>query len=281
MLRLENDFLAVEVAEFGAELQRIYDKRSQKDVLWDGNPDVWTSRAPWLFPIIGQLRDKKIRIRGQEYALPMHGFASKSLFAAEKRSETEAEFTLCANEETMKVYPWPFVLRILYRLDGAALGIRVQISCSDNQSMDFSFGAHPGFLCAEGDSIVFPADEQLSMQRLELATHLLAPESTAIPSKIVLREALFDDDAMLIHRPKSTKACLLKADGSSVHFDFGPVPWVGIWSKKRKGLQYVCIEPWYGVDDPVDAQGDMENKLDIVHLPAGETFEMNLRITPI
>lgn len=280
LICLENDSIYVEISDYGAELQRILDKRNRRDALWKSHPDIWTSRAPWLFPIIGQLKDHSIRIHGTEYAIPMHGFASKSVFECQQLSGVEAIFTLRANQETLKVYPWPFLLRICYCLEDAAVCIRVQISCTEDQAMDFSFGAHPGFLCSEEDTLVFPSDERLYFHRLEPSTHLLASEAAEMPAEITLREELFDDDALLVHHPKSTGAMLLRKDNTGMRFDFGQVPWVGIWSKKRKGLKYVCIEPWYGVDDPIDAAGDIEHKLDVVHLPAGEVFEMNMRISP-
>ena len=280
LICLENDSISLEISDCGAEMQRILDKRNRREVLWRSDPDVWSSCAPWLFPVVGQLRNHSVRIRGTEYAIPMHGFASKSAFECRRLSDAEAVFTLRANAETLKVYPWPFLLEIRYRLEDAAVCIRVRISCEEDRDMDFSFGAHPGFMCAEGDALAFQADERLCVHRLEPSTHLLAPEHVEIPAGITLREELFDDDAMLIRAPRSTCASLLRQDGAGVRFEFGQVPWVGVWSKRRKGLKYVCIEPWFGVDDPVDAVGDMEQKLDVVHLPAGEVFEMNMRISP-
>lgn len=280
LICMENDSICLEVSDRGAEMRRILDKGNRREVLWRSDPDVWTSCAPWLFPVVGQLRNHSVRIRGTEYAIPMHGFASESAFECRRISDAEAVFVLRANPETLKVYPWPFLLEICYRLEGAAVCIRVRISCAEDQSMDFSFGAHPGFMCAEGDILTFRTDGLLSVHRLEPSTHLLSPGHEEIPAAITLREELFDDDAMLIHRPRSTSASLLRQDGTGVRFDFGQVPWVGVWSMRRKGLKYVCIEPWFGVDDPVDAVGDMEQKLDVVHLPAGEAFEMNMRISP-
>ena len=44
--RMENDDLLVEVADMGAEMQRIWDKRRGREVLWNGRSDVWKRRAP-------------------------------------------------------------------------------------------------------------------------------------------------------------------------------------------------------------------------------------------
>ena len=37
-VKLENEFLCVEIAEMGAEVTRIYDKTEDNEILWEGNP---------------------------------------------------------------------------------------------------------------------------------------------------------------------------------------------------------------------------------------------------
>lgn len=277
---LENEYLRVAISAQGAEMRSILNKRNNTEQLWHGAAAVWQDRAPWLFPMIGQLRNGSYRMNGKSYAMPMHGFASKAIFDTEQISDQEVAFTLCANADTLAVFPWKFCLKIRYCLSGSDLLIDCAVSCLDNEDMYFSFGAHPGFLCAPGDTVFFPEDTALCCQRLDEATHLLLPETENIPPAIILNEALFDDDAMLLRTPNSTYAELKRADGTGVRFSFGKTTWVGLWSRAKAGLPYICIEPWHGVDDPINATGELTEKQDIVHLPAGKTFEMHLCISP-
>ena len=46
-----------------------------------------------------------------------------------------------------------------------------------------------------------------------------------------------------------------------------------------KGMPYVCVEPWLGVDDPVDADGDIRRKQAIERLQPGESRTLRLAIT--
>ena len=277
---LENAVLRVELSPKGAEMRSILKKDTGKEQLWYGDPAVWADRSPWLFPLIGQLRNNVYCVNGQSYTMPMHGFASSALFRAEQHSASEAEFILDATDETLLLFPWRFELRIVYRLDDNCLHIDCSVHCLDDEDMYFSFGAHPGFLCQPGDTVTFTADTKLVCQRLEDGSHLLLPDTVEIVPSVVLKEELFDDDAMLLRAPQSKTAVLNRADGTGVRFSYGQAAWVGLWSRKRAGLPYICIEPWHGVDDPVDATGKMEDKLDIVHLPAGEVFTMQLCIEP-
>src|SRR3712207_7898275 len=66
--------LQAQLSSNGAELVRLQDEQG-RDLLWDGNPAFWTGRSPLLFPIVGQVRDGRMRVNGREYELPRHGFA--------------------------------------------------------------------------------------------------------------------------------------------------------------------------------------------------------------
>jgi galactose mutarotase-like enzyme len=46
--------------------------------------------------------------------------------------------------------------------------------------------------------------------------------------------------------------------------------YMGIWS--TKGADFVCIEPWCGIADTVDATGKLEEKEGIQSLNPGEVF---------
>lgn len=38
LMKLENERLCVEIADLGAEVTRIYDKKNETDVLWEADP---------------------------------------------------------------------------------------------------------------------------------------------------------------------------------------------------------------------------------------------------
>ena len=55
---------------------------------------------------------------------------------------------------------------------------------------------------------------------------------------------------------------------------------LGFWSMSGKGLPYVCIEPWWGLDDPWNASGKIEEKPLIEALASGgrRVFEIKIVI---
>ena len=61
---------------------------------------------------------------------------------------------------------------------------------------------------------------------------------------------------------------------------FGRVPWLGLWSRTGGGLRYICIEPWFGVDDEAIADRQLIHKTGIQRLAQGEEFAMDIGIHP-
>ena len=77
---LENDVLRIEVNDFGAELARIYDKKADREVLWNADPAYWNRHAPVLFPFVGALQDNQYQYNIKTYEVGQPGFACDSVF---------------------------------------------------------------------------------------------------------------------------------------------------------------------------------------------------------
>ena len=72
---LENEKLKVKILGKGAELRSIYGKENGLEYVWNADPKYWNRASPVLFPFIGNLKNKKYRHNGVEYAMGQHGFA--------------------------------------------------------------------------------------------------------------------------------------------------------------------------------------------------------------
>ena len=53
--------------------------------------------------------------------------------------------------------------------------------------------------------------------------------------------------------------------------NFNGFPYLGIWS--AKDADFVCIEPWCGIADSVNATGNLEDKEGINILTPDQSFE--------
>ena len=55
MHTIENEELRVMISDHGAELSGIFDKKNNREVLWNADPKYWKRHAPVLFPNVGRL----------------------------------------------------------------------------------------------------------------------------------------------------------------------------------------------------------------------------------
>ena len=73
--KLENELIAIEVEEHGAELKSLVRKNTGKEYMWKADPKFWGRTSPVLFPFVGAVKEKQFRTKGQTYTMGQHGFA--------------------------------------------------------------------------------------------------------------------------------------------------------------------------------------------------------------
>ena len=68
-----------------------------RDLLWPGDPAIWSDISPILYPVVGWTRDGEERVEGVRYPLGLHGFARFETFAVETSTPDFARLTLGDN----------------------------------------------------------------------------------------------------------------------------------------------------------------------------------------
>ena len=100
-------------------------------------------------------------------------------------------------------------------------------------------------------------------------------QSNTLPST----HGLFKDDALIVQAPKSNAIRLAHHQkGPVLTLGFNNYPYLGIWSKPNPEATFICIEPWHGIADPQDTDGEFTQKEGIIALPAAETFNCRYSI---
>src|ERR1700692_3023746 len=140
---LRSSELTAEIDAHGAQLStlRVRDARA---LLWNGDPAVWSGRAPLLFPIVGVLVDGSYRWGSKTYRLPRHGFARDRTFSIEEVTSSTAVLSLNADEASLLVYPFRFELTARFELVGPTLSVTTSIRNMGDTDMPLRFGYHPG-----------------------------------------------------------------------------------------------------------------------------------------
>jgi len=275
MFIIENDFLTVGVNPFGAELWSVVSKKSGKEYIWQGNPEIWNGRAPVLFPICGRLSGDSYEYGGKRYSLPKHGFARRNQFEITLYDSNSATLALRSNNKFKNVYPFDFELYVRFVLDGRTLKTIYTVVNSDSDKMYFSIGAHPAYNVEIGGSVVFSEKGRIETLLTNSAGLVISDKRKLLAEcddTLVLDGHNFDDDALIFEAPKSESVEVKDPDGkTAVKMTYGKVPYLLLWSKP--GAPYVCVEPWHGIPDFDDGDRPFEEKRAIVAVESGKEFE--------
>ncbi len=288
-IKLENDLLEVTINSFGAELSSITGKETGTQYLWDADEKFWKRSAPVLFPFVGSLKNKKYTVDGKDYPMGQHGFARDMEFSVVSETKDEAWFELRSNDDTLAKFPFEFVLKIGYRLDGNDIKVTWHVENPGDKELLFSIGGHPAFMCPVTEDgkqsdyyLKFDADKALtygllgSDGLLDRDDYLLGVD---INGYCAIDKHMFDKDALIIEHFQASKVSLCTPDKKpylTVSFD---APLFGLWSPAGKGAPFVCIEPWYGRCDRADFSGELKDREYGNVLAVGETFEKSYDIT--
>lgn len=276
---LSNKLLSAKINSKGAELFS-FQNNSNREYIWNGNPDFWGNHSPVLFPIVGTLKNNSYRFNDTTYQLARHGFARDFEFKILFQSTSEVVFSLQSNEKTKLVYPFNFELQISYSLKENELEIGYKISNNDKSIMPFSIGGHPAFalpLDFENYTLVFEKEENLLSYPLE--DDLLSDKSFIIPmndKRLPLTYSLFEKDALIFKQLNSNCISIEENGIPIVHFKYNDFPNFGIWTKNK--APFICLEPWLGYSDTINTTGNILEKEGIQLLHAKEIFDCSFSI---
>ena len=183
--------------------------------------------------------------------------------------------------ETLKKYPFPFVLRLGYKLSEEGVTVNWTVTNPADSDMFFSIGGHPAFNCnLEADKLLFLKQDKPCGS---IKTNIIAGDGSGCLSnkskeialddgKLSLSYELFDEDALIIQDSQADKVVLLDSSGAEIVAVSFDSPLFGIWSPAGKKAPFVCIEPWYGRCDRVNFSGDISEREYGNHLGGHESF---------
>ncbi|MCS5422459.1 MULTISPECIES: aldose 1-epimerase family protein [Psychrilyobacter] len=269
----------------GAELKSLKFLKNNEEFMWNADPEFWGRTSPVLFPIVGGLKDGKYSYHGITYEMGQHGFARDNKFEVISKEENRVVFLLESNEETLKKYPFEFKLYLEYSLKNGCLSIEYRVENLSHEEIYFSVGAHPAFsIPTDRDTKI--SDYYLEFEKNETAS-ILPLEGRNISrntikflensKKIELSEDLFKDDAFIFKGLNSKKVSLkCKKNTRVVTMDYSNFEYIAFWNKV--GAEFVCLEPWNGIADFVDASGRLEEKDGIIKLEGHGEYRASLKI---
>lgn len=286
LIEITSGALTARINPRGAELWSLTDADGREHMTV-ADPAFWTGHAPLLFPIVGALNSGRFRIGERDYAMAKHGFARTSQFDVVESGADRALFRLTGSVRTRAAYPFAFALDLEFRIADATLAITATVTNPGDAALPFSFGFHPAFAWPlpggapkDAHRVVFEQVEPAPIRRIDQASGLLLAEPQASPvidDTLAPTPGLFEPDALIWDRLASRALTFGAPGGVWIDLSFPDTPMLGIWQKP--GANYLCLEPWQGIADPVGYTGDFRDKPGVVELPPGESRRFRLAIT--
>ncbi|PHI21458.1 aldose epimerase [Lewinellaceae bacterium SD302] len=284
---IKNDHLTVKVQIEGAEITSITDRSSGKEYIWQADPKVWGSSAPVLFPIIGGLKNDQYIFKGHTYTVPKHGFIRRNPNLVPNQPDHQTlVFTYASSPVLKQNYPFDFIFKVEYRLEGRKLRQTHRVTNTGNAPLYFSLGGHTAFkVPVNGDEAY--DDYYLDFEHHEnSASHtvvdggLIGPDTRPVPwngSQLPLTHELFENDALIFKDLKSKSVELVsKKNGKVLGFHYEDFDYFAVWAKPNG--DFVCLEPWLGIADNHDTDGNLKTKEGIIELANGETFTASFSV---
>ena len=204
----------------------------------------------------------------------------------ESQTDNEIWFVLRSNEETLAKYPYEFVLKLGYRLDGAKVEVLWHVENPSEEELPFAIGGHPAFYC--------PVTSGVKQSDCYIQFDVAGPlKCSTIDGYLVgdrvdtyeledgmlrIDEHLFDNDALIIEKQNIKKVSLCdpkKQVFLTIELD---APLFGIWRPADPGAPFVCIEPWYGRSDRIGYAGELRDREYENVLAAGENWDAGYTI---
>lgn len=293
-----NSDLQITIGHIGAELVSI--QRDGREYLWSGDPQYWSRHATILFPIVGRLANDTLRINGKSYSMKQHGFARNAEFTLQNARLDIAPNNVVFNSVNPPVryimdryglipnYPYEFSLAVDYEIQGNTVCCSWEVRNNGTDTMHFQIGAHPAFMLPEYDvndaihgyiqcydsenNVVSPMifSSLVNGLRVNYGQPKVLSNDRGI---LELTNTTFADDAILIEKKQVTKIALFDKHGKRILTVSCPqAEAFGIWAPNKPGCPFVCIEPWCGIADRFDFNGDIEEREYIHCLESGNTY---------
>lgn len=263
---IQNENFRVKIELLGAQLISFKNKNSNREYIWQRNPEFWKQSSPVLFPFVGKLWEGGYYYNGKKYEMTNHGFANQSKFEVTSHRENEVWLSLKDSPQTLSKYPFKFVFKVGYILEGNELKVVFDIKNNGNIVMPFQVGGHPGFnlpnVSSElesvkgylrfktvGNSLSYIIKEKNNFFLKEPKQHTLSRGSQEF---LPITQNLFKDDALVFENYQARAVTIYdKNEKPFVRVDFD-MPVFALWSLGNRNAPFICIEPWWG-------RGDKEN----------------------
>lgn len=267
---IKNKFITLSVNSDGGSMTSVNYLGEER--LWQGD-EYWRSQDVVIFPVVGHAGE--YTVDGKTYTPRSHGVARYSEFALVDIGVDSLTLELDSNAVTRKTYPFGFVLKITYKLKKNKIEVTYNVQSKDGK-IPFYVGGHPGMKAPGGEAVIEFENEE---------TPMCYPVDGSEPVKMeTLRRFVANKE--FFKQCKTLQLSGLSGGAITAHTTDGytytyksDCPVFAFWSNEEGG-EYICVEPWWGINDSEGSPSELAEKPFINFADeSGRTFTYTLEIS--
>lgn len=247
---IKNQYIELSVNSEGGSMTSI--KYSGEERQWQGD-EFWKSQDVVIFPIVGHAGDYEVY--GKKYTPKSHGVARYSEFALADIAENRLTLVLSSNPVTRQTYPYDFDFAITYELFDNSVKITYNVRAKEGV-IPFYVGGHPGMKAPGGEAVIeFENEENPVLYPLDSGKAVQLKNL----KRFVADKAFFKEcKTFQLGSLSGGNIYAFTQDGYKYTYK-SDCPVVAFWSNE-KGGDYICVEPWWGINDFPAAPKEMSLK---------------------
>lgn len=268
--QLENAGFRITVKATGAELTLLWDKKRQRNWMWQPQPGVWNNTATQLFPVVGQLIHGGVWQETQFFPLSAHGFLRHHRFRCVAHEGTHLRLEAVDTPATREIWPFKWRVQIDWRLHEEGINVSWTVKNRDTQPWGYSLGWHPGFALPvareQGWKVRFRRPCPGPFPTVNRT--LTIPESPPVVTIFPLQSTTFAKGAIYFAPGEGNHWAVCSPDDSEQIVFMTSSPWLALWGVP--GADLLCVEPLSGTTDDPQFNGQLSQKRGIQWLHSGE-----------
>jgi galactose mutarotase-like enzyme len=288
---IKNEYYTATVNGVGAELISVV-TADGREVMWQSpSEDFWSKHAPLLFPICGQLKDKKYTYRGKSYDMKGHGFIGGENFELVESGEDYVVLRSVASEDTLKKYPFDYSFVARYALEGKRVVCTVTIENNGEDTMPYMFGWHPGFALPEdggaqiedyvldfGDTEPFKV---IPLQNGPFASPVRNDFPLVGGKYTLCEEQIYENDTLILENTPTRVTLSSKKSPFKLDLEWtGNTPYLCVWKWPSSEAKYICLEPWTGTPADGESEENFETrKMQRLGSKMSETYNLSFEMS--
>lgn len=269
---IKSEKLQLTVTDEGGTMRSLIYLPTGEERLWQGG-EFWNSRDVVIFPIVGHAG--AFTVNGKKCELKSHGIVRYSRLTPVEMSDNSVTFELKSDDASRENYPYDFIFRLRYDLKGDRMKVTYFVQ-SLSGKMPFYVGGHPGMYAPGGEAeIEFEREESPVSYPLDTDG---AVKIDSLKRFIANKQFFAECKTLQLGNLSGAAIYMHTQDGYTYEYN-SDCPVYAFWSNE-KGGDYVCVEPWWGINDFPQAPREFSLKPYInFDDGAGRAFSYVLRVS--